>query len=67
MIGYPGGGAEVTVAAAVRGTEDATMWNIYYTDYVTRQTVIVSANVIPGDSGDRSSTSTARSSGSPSR
>ena len=51
VIGYPGGGAEVTVAAAVRGTEDATMWNIYYTDYVTRQTVIVSANVIPGNSG----------------
>jgi S1-C subfamily serine protease len=51
VIGYPGGGAEATVPAAVRGTEDATMWNIYYTDYVTRQTVIVSADVIPGDSG----------------
>ena len=51
MIGYPEGGAEATVAAAVRGTENATTWNIYYTDYVTRETVIVSADVIPGDSG----------------
>jgi S1-C subfamily serine protease len=51
VIGYPGGGPEATVAAAVRGTEDASMWNIYYSSYVTRETVIVSADVIPGDSG----------------
>ena len=51
VIGYPGGGAEATVAAAVRGTEDASTWNIYYSGYVTRETVVVSADVIPGDSG----------------
>ena len=51
VIGYPGGGAEATVAAAVRGTEPATTWNIYYSASVTRETVVVSADVIPGDSG----------------
>jgi S1-C subfamily serine protease len=51
VIGYPGGGPEAVVAAAVQGTEDATMWNIYFTSYVTRETVFVSADVIPGDSG----------------
>ena len=51
VIGYPGGGAEATVAAAVRGTENASTWNIYYSGYVTRETVVVSADVIPGDSG----------------
>ncbi len=51
VIGYPGGGPEATVAAAVRGTEEATTWNIYYTTSVTRETVVVSADVIPGDSG----------------
>jgi S1-C subfamily serine protease len=51
VIGYPEGGPEATVAAAVRGTEDATTWDIYYSGYVTRETVVVSADVIPGDSG----------------
>jgi S1-C subfamily serine protease len=51
VIGYPDGGSEDTVAAAVRGTEEATTWNIYYTTSVTRETVVVSADVIPGDSG----------------
>ena len=51
VIGYPQGGSEATVAAAVRGTEDASTWNIYYSGYVTRETVVVSADVIPGDSG----------------
>ena len=51
VIGYPGGGTEEVVAAAVRGIEAASTWNIYYSDYVTRQTVVVSADVIPGDSG----------------
>ena len=51
VIGYPDGGSEATVAAAVRGTEEATTWNIYYTASVTRETVVVSADVIPGDSG----------------
>jgi len=51
VIGYPDGGPEATVAAAVRGTEDASSLNIYFNGYVTRETVIVSAAVIPGDSG----------------
>ena len=51
VIGYPGGGVEATVAAAVRGTEDASSLNIYFNGYVTRETVVVSADVIPGDSG----------------
>ena len=51
VIGYPDGGSEATVAAAVRGTEEATTWNIYYSASVTRETVVVSADVIPGDSG----------------
>lgn len=51
VIGYPDGGPEATVAAAVRGTEDASSLNIYFNGYVTRETVIVSADVIPGDSG----------------
>jgi uncharacterized membrane protein required for colicin V production len=51
VIGYPDGGVETTVAAAVRGTEEATTWNIYYSASVTRETVVVSADVIPGDSG----------------
>jgi S1-C subfamily serine protease len=51
VIGYPDGGPEATVAAAVRGTELATTWNIYYSASVTRETVVASADVIPGDSG----------------
>lgn len=51
VIGYPDGGAERVVPAAVRGTVAATTWNIYYTSYVTRQTVVITADVIPGDSG----------------
>ncbi len=51
VIGYPQGGAEATVAAAVRGTENASTWDIYYSGYVTRETVVVSADVIPGNSG----------------
>lgn len=51
VIGYPGGGPQAAVAAAVRGTEDASTWNIYYDSTVTRETVVVSADVIPGDFG----------------
>ena len=51
VIGYPGGGAEVTAPAAVRGSENAQGNNIYYDNYVTRNIVVVSAKVIPGDSG----------------
>ncbi len=50
-IGYPGGGPEQEVPAAVRGAIDASTWNIYYDSYVTRWTVVISADVIPGDSG----------------
>ena len=59
VIGYPEGGPEATVAAAVRGTENASTWNIYYSGYVTRETVIVSADVIPGTPEVRWSISTA--------
>jgi S1-C subfamily serine protease len=51
VIGYPNGGPEAGVPAAVRGTMDAQTWNIYYDNYVTRATVVVNADVIPGDSG----------------
>jgi S1-C subfamily serine protease len=51
VVGYPGGGAEQVTPAAVRGTIDASTWNIYYDSYVTRWTVVLDADVIPGDSG----------------
>jgi uncharacterized membrane protein required for colicin V production len=51
VIGYPNGGAEAGAPAAVRGTISAQTWNIYYNSYVTRETVVVNADVIPGDSG----------------
>jgi S1-C subfamily serine protease len=51
VIGYPEGGGERAMPAAVRGTINASTWNIYYDGYVTRETVVVSADVIPGDSG----------------
>jgi len=51
VIGYPEGGAEQEAPASVRGTLDATTWNIYYSGYVTRETVVENADVIPGDSG----------------
>ncbi|HXZ99088.1 MAG TPA: MarP family serine protease [Candidatus Binatia bacterium] len=51
VIGYPEGGPEAEAPAAVRGTINATTWNIYYDSYVTRSTVVLSADVIPGDSG----------------
>jgi S1-C subfamily serine protease len=51
VIGYPNGGAEQTSPAAVRGSENAYGYNIYNSGYVTRNIVVVSANVIPGDSG----------------
>lgn len=51
VIGYPGGGGEQTVPAAVRGTEDAQGYNIYNDQVVTRSIVVLSAVVIPGNSG----------------
>lgn len=51
LIGYPNGASEAVVPAAVRGTISAQTWNIYYDSYVTRETVVLNADVIPGDSG----------------
>jgi S1-C subfamily serine protease len=51
VIGYPGGAAEQVVSAAVSGTESATGYNIYGDTLVTRQIEILSARVIPGNSG----------------
>jgi S1-C subfamily serine protease len=51
VIGYPGGGAEQVVAAAVSGTESARGYNIYGDMLVTREIEVLSARVIPGNSG----------------
>jgi S1-C subfamily serine protease len=51
VIGYPGGAAEQVVSAAVSGTESATGYNIYGDTLVTREIEILSARVIPGNSG----------------
>lgn len=51
VIGYPGGLQEQVVPAAVRGTEQARGENIYNSDEVTRDIEVLSAHVIPGNSG----------------
>jgi len=51
VIGYPGGGAETVVAAAVSGTETANGYNIYGDNAVTRDLEVLAARVIPGNSG----------------
>lgn len=51
MIGYPGGNGEQVVAAAVSGTEMARGYNIYGDTLVTRDIEVLSARVIPGNSG----------------
>jgi len=51
VIGYPGGQGEMVAAAAVRGTENATGYNIYGDKLVTRDIEVLAAHVIPGDSG----------------
>ena len=51
VIGYPGGGAEQVVPAAVSGTESATGYNIYGDTLVTRRIEVLAARVIPGNSG----------------
>ena len=51
VIGYPGGGAEQVVPAAVSATEAATGYNIYGDTLVTRRIEVLSARVIPGNSG----------------
>ncbi|MGH7686359.1 MAG: MarP family serine protease [Candidatus Dormibacteria bacterium] len=50
-IGYPGGGAESVVAAAVSGTEQARGYNIYGDNIVTRDIVVMASKIIPGNSG----------------
>ena len=51
VIGYPGGGFEQVVSAAVSGTESARGYNIYGDTLVTREIEVLAARVIPGDSG----------------
>ncbi|MFN2581573.1 MAG: MarP family serine protease [Candidatus Dormibacteria bacterium] len=51
VIGYPGGGDESVVAAAVSGTEMARGYNIYGDTLVTRDIEVLAAHVIPGNSG----------------
>ena len=51
VIGYPGGGAEQVVPAAVSATELATGYNIYGDTLVTRRLEVLAARVIPGNSG----------------
>ena len=51
VIGYPGGGLEKVVPAAVSGTESATGYNIYGDTLVTRNIEVLAAQVIPGNSG----------------
>ncbi len=51
VIGYPGGGSETVVAAAVSSTETARGYNIYNDNLVTRDIEVLAAHVIPGNSG----------------
>jgi S1-C subfamily serine protease len=51
VIGYPRGGPEETVPAAVRGTENAQGHDIYGQGLVTRRIEVLQATVIPGNSG----------------
>ncbi|HEV3123533.1 MAG TPA: MarP family serine protease [Candidatus Dormibacteraeota bacterium] len=51
VIGYPGGGDESAVPAAVRGIQTAQGRNIYGTSLVTRSIEVLQATVIPGNSG----------------
>lgn len=51
VIGYPGGGDESVVPAAVSGTEQARGYNIYGDNIVTRGIAVMSSKIIPGNSG----------------
>ena len=51
VIGYPGGGTEQVVPAAVSSTELATGYNIYGDTLVTRRIEALAARIIPGNSG----------------
>lgn len=50
-IGYPGGGNEQVVPAGVSGVENARGYNIYGDNIVTRDIIVMSAQIIPGNSG----------------
>ena len=51
VIGYPEGGPEQVVGGAVRGTVDAVGRDIYSQGLVSRQILVLQAEVIPGNSG----------------
>ena len=51
VVGYPGGGGEQVVPAAVRGAETAQGRDIYGDGLVTRRIEVLAAHVIPGNSG----------------
>ena len=51
VIGYPEGGPEQVVGGAVRGTVEAVGRDIYSQGLVTRQILVLQADVIPGNSG----------------
>jgi S1-C subfamily serine protease len=51
VIGYPGGGGEQAVPAAVRGAETAQGRDIYGSGLVQRRIEVLAAHVIPGNSG----------------
>ena len=51
VIGYPNGGPEQTVPAAVKGTETARGYDIYGRNEVVRDIEVLQAQVIPGNSG----------------
>lgn len=51
VIGYPQGGNEQAAPAAVRGEERVTGYDIYGASAVTRTVEVVSASVVPGNSG----------------
>ena len=51
VIGYPGGGPQQTVPAVVDGEVSAEGRDIYNSNLVTRQILVVQARVRPGNSG----------------
>ncbi len=51
VVGYPGGGPERVVPAAVRGALDAVGRDIYAQALVTREIEVLDADIRPGNSG----------------
>ncbi len=51
VIGYPQGGDERVVPAAIRGEEPARGYNIFNTGEITRTVEVLAASVVPGNSG----------------